>query len=92
MPPILIKRMWYVVFMAALVVICGLGVYSGVANIRQASAQFELVQATNDRLDKENRALYRVILSLKQDPSALEKLCRSELGLVRPNEIVYLQP
>jgi cell division protein FtsB len=72
--------------------LCGLGAAMGVNDINEAQAQLEQVRQVNWQLDKENRALYRTIQNLRQDPDALEKLCRSELGLVRANEIIYLEP
>jgi cell division protein FtsB len=64
----------------------------GMNDIKQAQAQWAQIRQNNLRLDKENRALYRTVQNLRQDPQALEKLCRSELGLVRPDEVIYLRP
>jgi cell division protein FtsB len=88
----MIRRLWYLSGAAVLVLICGLGIAMGVNDINEAEAQLEQVRQANWRMDRENRSLYRTIQNLRQDPDALEKLCRSELGLVRANEIIYLDP
>ena len=92
MTQLIVKRMWWLTVMAAIIAICGLGIYMGIDNIRQAGQQLESIQQANARIDRENRALYSTIQTLKQDRTALENLCRSELGLVRADEIVYLKP
>jgi cell division protein FtsB len=38
---------------------------------------------------RENERLHRRIHALRESPRTLERLARSELGLVRPGEIVY---
>jgi cell division protein FtsB len=64
----------------------------GLEKIRLAQATLDTVVQTNQRLDKENRVLYRLIKALQQDREAMERLCRDELGLARTDEIIYLQP
>jgi cell division protein FtsB len=88
----MIRRLWYVLSLAIIGLICGLGLVMGMNEIQQAQTQFEQVRQSNLRLDKENRILYRTAQNLRQDPQALEKLCRSELGLIRPDEVIYVRP
>ena len=90
-PPVL-KRLLGLVFLCAIVLISGLGVFAGADNIRQAEAQLETVLQTNLELDKENRAMYRVVQQFKQSRAAMERLCRMELGMVRADEIIYQLP
>lgn len=40
-------------------------------------------------LREENDALRNEIIGLKEDPFFIEKVAREELGLVRPQEVVY---
>ena len=40
-------------------------------------------------LQKNNQALYRNIQRLKNDPEFIENIARTELGMVRKDELVY---
>lgn len=44
---------------------------------------------SNLELQNKNRALYRNIQRLKYDPEYIEDIARSELGMVRKDEVVY---
>jgi cell division protein FtsB len=44
---------------------------------------------SNLELQNKNRALYRNIQRLKYDPEYIEDIARSELGMVRKDEMVY---
>ena len=39
-----------------------------------------------------NQAMLQEIRALKNDPSAIEKLAREELNMVRPDETIYFLP
>jgi cell division protein FtsB len=47
------------------------------------------IDRSNLELQKKNRALYRNIQRLKHDPEYIEDIARSELGMVRKDEVVY---
>jgi cell division protein FtsB len=53
--------------------------------LRQEVAQ--LVER-NQRLEEENRAFLRELSALREDPAALERAAREELGFVKPGEVV----
>lgn len=89
---IILQRFSGFLLIVVVAFICGLAVYLGNHNIAQAVAQLDKVQKVNLDIDKENRAMYRNIQSLRLGGQALEKLCRAELGLVRGDEIIYLLP
>jgi cell division protein FtsB len=40
-------------------------------------------------LEKENERLWRQVTGLRSDPYQVEKLAREDLGLVRPDEIIF---
>ncbi len=40
-------------------------------------------------LKQENKKLQTQISQLKSDPKAVERIAREELGMVRPDEVVY---
>ena len=42
--------------------------------------------------ERHNRELRRTVRRLRDDPEYLERLAREEIGLVRPNEVVYQFP
>lgn len=49
----------------------------------------EALQARNLALTEQNEALRREINALRDDPAALERAAREELGYVKPGEIVF---
>lgn len=53
------------------------------------AAEYERLVETNLELQRDNRALARQIRGLKDDLSAIERVARDELGLVRPGDIVF---
>jgi cell division protein FtsB len=51
--------------------------------------QWQAQQATNQALSKKNETLRAEVRDLKSGSEAVEEIARSELGMVRPNEIYY---
>jgi cell division protein FtsB len=49
----------------------------------------ESIQARNRALAEQNDALRREINALRNDPTALERAAREELGYIKPGEIVF---
>lgn len=49
----------------------------------------EALEERNQLLSEQNEALLREINALRDDPAALERAAREELGYVRPGEIVF---
>jgi cell division protein FtsB len=91
-PQSIIIHLQRLVILSVVFIFCGVMVSMGVEKIRLAQATLDTVAQTNQRMDKENRILYHITQALKQDQGAMEQLCRDELGLVRADEIIYLQP
>lgn len=83
------KLPWWPVFAALVLAVCALTVYRGADTLLAAQAELDRVLAVNQELDRNNRALYHQVQRLRNDPHALEKACRREMGLVRPDEVVY---
>lgn len=44
---------------------------------------------TNARLTQENVQLYRAIDRLQNDPVFVETIARRELGMIRPDEVIF---
>lgn len=74
---------------AAVVLICAVVAYSGVANLLEAKAQLAELRSTTRQLAKESQGLYRVVIRLRSEREAVERACRRDMGMVRPDEVVY---
>lgn len=61
----------------------------GAGQLRQLRGERQQFGEQTVLLLKQNRALRDEAARLKQDDRYLESLARRELGLVRPNEVVY---
>lgn len=62
----------------------------GIGQVRRLEAELQRIDGQNSALQSENSALQLRIGQLKQDRRAIERVARDELGLVRPNDIVFL--
>ena len=49
----------------------------------------EAIEARNQVLSEQNDVLLREINALRNEPAALERAAREELGYVKPGEIVF---
>lgn len=61
----------------------------GLLELKSMRQSLNTVQEKNTRLEKENRALYRTINRLKNDPEYIEQIARQELHMVARDEIVF---
>jgi cell division protein FtsB len=52
------------------------------------SSQGDLIKA-NEQLTQENMRLYRTIDRLQNDLSYIENVARQELGMIRPDELIF---
>jgi cell division protein FtsB len=67
--------------------------HSGFANYLRLRTDLRSIQAQNGHLRAENDRLQREVEALQTDPRALERVARTELGWVRPGEVIFdLQP
>ena len=82
-------NLWWPAILLVVVVICGVTLYRGFANFNKVQDELAQVRQTNQRLDAENRALYRKVQRLRSDAKAQERAVRREMGLVRADELVY---
>ena len=85
-------RYWWPLILAGVALLCGLVIWRGAANLSLLRTELEQVRQTNQRLDNDNRALYRQVRRLRQDKAALERAVRREMGLVGDDETVYTSP
>ncbi len=61
----------------------------GLRHTRTLQADLDQIEATNGRLIRKNEQLRRELELLADDPAALERAAREELGLVRPGEVIF---
>lgn len=83
------RGLWVPIAVAAVAAICTLAVTRGLGNLSHVQDELQQVLQTNQRLEKENRAMYRQVSRLRGDTQALERACRRDMGVVRPDEVVY---
>src|SRR4051812_4004790 len=61
---------------------------SGLARTLQLRRELAVLKARNDQLRDETLRLGRQAEALRDDPDAIERVARAELGWVRPGEII----
>lgn len=61
----------------------------GWLRVRQLDQQLEEQHARNDQLARRNAALNAEVLDLKTGLEAIEERARTELGMIKPNEIFF---
>ena len=58
-------------------------------NKNKLRAQVEFQKQKIEQLKKENTALEKEILLLREDPDYREEVARNEMGLIKKGEIIY---
>ena len=61
----------------------------GLLRVSQLTTERDQIKLKSQLIEKENEKLRLKTLSLKKDPSEMEKTARAELDLVRKDEILY---
>jgi cell division protein FtsB len=64
----------------------------GLPRLRGLQQELDAVNAENDELAREVARLRVEVHRLRDDPAAVERIARDELGMVRKNEIVFQFP
>jgi cell division protein FtsB len=96
-------RIWMKLILARIVQLCKLiALFSALASVgilmgergltekRQVEEKRLVLQQDNERLAREIKELERNVTLLRTDPSTIEKVAQRELGMARPNEMVYV--
>jgi cell division protein FtsB len=65
---------------------------AGLPRLRTLSAEFSQVEAENEQIRRQVEALRNRVQRLREDPVAVERIARDELGLVRSSEVVFQFP
>jgi cell division protein FtsB len=77
-------------FVAGLLIINALAGDRGLIEIRRVEGEYRAIEAKVTSLRHENARLRDEARRLRQDPQAIEEAARQELGLMRPDEILFI--
>ena len=86
------KGTWYLILLPFLVLTSVLLIIwssNGLLHLRQLHLEYKELTTRNDILEKENHQLYQDISLLRNDLTAIERLARQELGLVKEGELIF---
>ncbi len=61
----------------------------GVLAMRRAQKEASAAQQEIDQINQENQQLQDRVKSLKNDPAAIERIAREEMGLAKPGEYIF---
>jgi len=64
----------------------------GTLQVHAKASKLSAIESEIRKLDSENQQLTTEIKALRTDPTAIEKLAREELKLVKPGEVVLVIP
>ena len=86
------------IFFAFLGLVCLVSLYftlvdkQGYREMRRLGQEQQRLQMEIDELEARRKQLTREIDEISNDPRALERRAREDLGMVRPGETVFLHP
>jgi cell division protein FtsB len=78
------------VVLVSFLFLIGLG-NQGAVDLYQLKLQKKHILESNAALQEKNEQLYRTIHRLKEDPMFVENIARTELGMIRNDEMVILK-
>ena len=62
---------------------------NGMVELRQLRRTHQVLVNENARLTQENTRMYGSIDRLQNDPDYIESIARRELGMIRPDELIF---
>lgn len=77
-------------FIAGLLIINALAGDRGLIEIRRVEREYRQVEGQLANLRQENSRLRHEARRLREDPKAIEEAAREELGLMRPDEVLFI--
>jgi cell division protein FtsB len=86
------KIPWYLILLPPLVLTSLLLIIwspNGLLHLRQLQVEHQDLTARNLMLEKQKHQLYEEISLLRNNPVAIERLARQELGLIKEDELVF---
>ncbi len=81
-----------VAFLMLLLLMHGIFGDHGYLAMRRARADVDRLREEIQKLNEENRRISGEVRALKNDPAAIERLAREEMGLARPGELIFRLP
>jgi cell division protein FtsB len=82
------KMIWAAVAVSLVLAVSSLADPGGFRRTWRLQDDVRALQARTERLGSENARLRREVTALKEDPQAIERAVREELGHVRPGELI----
>lgn len=86
---------WLAIACGALVlslVLSALFVDGGVARHERLNEELARLKTLNEGLEQDNLRLRKEVEALRHDPRYVERVAREELGLVGPDEVIFIVP
>lgn len=80
------------VLLSALLFLLSMAGNHGFIHLRQLRTEAELLREKDDQLSREIAETTNKIYGAKNSDDVLEQHAREELGLAKPNEVVYIFP
>jgi cell division protein FtsB len=80
---------WFLAALFALLLLQDVFGTHGLIAMRRAQKEAASVQRDIDQTNQENQQLQGRVQSLKNDPQAIERIAREEMGLARPGEFIF---
>jgi cell division protein FtsB len=62
---------------------------NGLIELNRKQDTYQRLLVKNEHLTQENLKMYRTIDRLANDPAFVESVARRELGMVRPDELIF---
>lgn len=62
---------------------------NGLLELNRKHDTYQRLLEENGRMTRENLKMYRTIDRLENDPAFIESIARQELGMVRPDELIF---
>lgn len=62
---------------------------NGLVELRRMRATHDTLAQENERLTRDNMKMYRTVQRLQSDPAYIESVARSELGMIRADEVIF---
>jgi cell division protein FtsB len=91
--PLFDRAVGYLKFVAVFLVVAAVGILMGEQGMTQKQKleeKMSLLQKENERLAGEIKSLERRVTLLRSDAKTIEKVAKRKLGMVRPDETVYI--
>jgi cell division protein FtsB len=90
------SNVWVLPFGLLVLVIVTVPVYilddRGLPRYRSMRAQLTRVESNNQKLEREVLELSKHVKLLRDDPRAIERIARDDLGMVKPGELIFQFP